>query len=97
MAVMLCGPTDKELSLTVATLAFTVPVPNVVAPSMKVTSPVTGLEGTEEAAVIVAVRLMIAPAGAGLTAVTKVVVVLIGSMVSEAGPEVLAALLESPA
>jgi len=70
-AVMLCAPTDRDAVLKVATPEASAPVPNCVAPSLKVTVPV----GVPPAPLTVAVNVTVCPADDGLAEEASVVVV----------------------
>jgi hypothetical protein len=94
---MECVPTVSVDVVKVATaLAFSVPIPSVVAPSRKVAVPVGVPEVLD---VIVAVNVTGAPPdaeGAELTNAVVVATVTAGVTVSVTAAEVLAAKLESP-
>ncbi len=70
-----CAATDKELVLNVAWFPLKVPVPMLVAPSLKVTVPV-GAPTAGETTLMVAVKVTVWPKTEGLLELATVVVVL---------------------
>ena len=95
MTVRLCAPTVLKLTFNVAVLVLpvpaNVPVPNVVAPSIKVTVPV-GLSP-----VVLAVRVTLWPILAVAKLLVRVVVVAVALTVTLDAVEVLAVSSASPA